>query len=194
VQKGDMISDQFHLIGIGTAEGGVEPLCQIFSLLPDEPNGAFFILNHTPPAFPSFTRQLLQLYTRMPVLEAMDEMPVQVGHLYVLPVNHYMTLKNGKIFLQMREPQPRSNRAIDNFMISLAADAGSRAVGILLSGSGNDGVAGLGHIARAGGITIVQDLESAEYPKTPRNAADAGVAIFILEPAGIAGLLNELIK
>jgi chemotaxis response regulator CheB len=189
-----MISDQFHLIGIGTAEGGVETLCKILSLLPDMPNAAFFVLNHMPPGFPSFTRQLLQPYTRMPVLEAMDELQVQVGHLYVLPVNHYMTLKNGKIRLQMREPQPRSNRAIDNFMISLAADAGSRAVGILLSGSGNDGVEGLGHIASAGGITIVQDPESAEYPKTPMNAGNAGVAIFILEPAGIAGLLNELIK
>src|ERR1700712_3736486 len=173
-----MAGAQFHLIGIGIAEGGIEPLRTILQVLPAGMNGAFFILNHLPPDFPSFTGQLLEYYTPMPIQQAAHGMVIRPGYLYLLPVNHYMTVAHGLFCLQVREPRPKSNRAIDIFLTSLAADAGCRAVGVLLSGSGSDGVAGLGHIMEAGGITIVQNPATAKYWEMPANAANAGVAMF----------------
>jgi two-component system CheB/CheR fusion protein len=187
-----MAGGQFHLIGIGAAEGSIEPLRTILQGLPAGVNGAFFILNHLPPDFPSFTRQLLEHYTPMPIHQAEHGMTIRPGHLYLLPANHYMTVFRGVLYLQRREPRPKSNRAIDIFLTSLAADAGCCAVGVLLSGNGSDGVEGLGDIRQAGGITIVQDPATAKYPKMSENAANAGAAIFTLEPAGIAELLIEL--
>jgi two-component system CheB/CheR fusion protein len=189
-----MADGQFHLIGIGMAEGGIEPLRTILQALPAGANGAFFILNHLPPDFPSYTCQLLEYYTPMPIQQAAHGILVRPGHLYLLPVNHYMTVAGGILCLQQREPNPRSHRAIDIFLASLAADARYRAIGVLLSGSGSDGVVGLGDIMQAGGITIIQDPATAKYPEMPENAANAGAAIFTLEPARIAALLMELVK
>jgi two-component system CheB/CheR fusion protein len=194
-EKDDTMSGwPFHLIGIGRAEGSVEPLRAILFSLPAEVNGAFFILKHLPPDFPNFNRQILEQYTNMPLHEAAHGMVIRPGHLYFLPVNHYMTVKSGILFLQRREARPKSNRAIDLFLISLAADAGCLAVGILLCGSGDDGVAGLGHIMQAGGVTIVLDPETASFPGMPKKAAEAGVANFKLAPGAIAELLTELVK
>ncbi|HEX3934607.1 MAG TPA: chemotaxis protein CheB [Puia sp.] len=194
VQKGGgMAGHEFHLIGIGFAEGGIEPLCHILSCLPADLNGAFFILNHLPPDFPSFTVQVLRSHTKMPVHTGADNMVVQPGHVYCLPVNHYMTLSNGSLRLERRDPKAKRNQSIDTFLHSIAGIL-CRAVGILLSGSGNDGVAGLANIARAGGLTMVQEPEAAHYPQLPKAAIAAGAAIFTLAPAGIAELLTEVVK
>jgi two-component system CheB/CheR fusion protein len=184
----------FHLIGIGVGEGSIEPLRTILFALPARVNGAFFILKHLPPDFPNFTRQLLEHHTQMPIHEAAHGMVIRPGHLYFLPANHYMTVKRGVLRLEPREPRPKSNRAIDIFLISLAADAGCLAVGILLSGSGSDGIAGLEQIMRAGGTTLVLDPETASHPELPKNAVGAGTANFTLAPDAIAELLTELVK
>jgi two-component system CheB/CheR fusion protein len=189
-----MTGQDFHLIGIGVSEGGIEPLRTILFLLPFEPNAAFFVLNHLPPDFPSFTAQLLQHYTTMPIHEGGEDMLIMPGHVYLTPVNYYMTVYNGFLKLEKRELKPKSNRAINIFLNSIALNTGGRAVGILLSGSGNDGVEGLANIASEGGITIVQSPETAKFPQMAKTAIEAGVAIFTLEPVGIADLLNELIK
>jgi chemotaxis response regulator CheB len=193
-KKSDMTCQDFYFIGIGICEGGVEPLRTILSSLPVEPNAAFFVLNHLPPDLRSFTAQALQYHTTMPIHEAVEDMVIKPGQLYCLPINHYIRLYNGSLKLEKREPKPTSNYAINKFLDSLAGDVGCRAIGILLSGSGDDGVKGLENILRQGGITIVQDPETAANPQTPKAAIEAGVVIFIRKPGGIAKLLAELIK
>jgi chemotaxis response regulator CheB len=184
----------FQLIGIGVGEGGIEPLREILLLLPGEQNAAIFVLRHLPPDFPSFTAQVLQHHTSMTIVEAADRTIVKPGHLYCLPVNHYMTCFNGTLRLETREPKTKTNQAIDKFFNSLAKNAAGRAIAILLSGNGNDGVQGLLNVAVAGGITIVQDPETALYSKAPKAEVAAGAAIFNLKPRGIADLLTELVK
>jgi hypothetical protein len=70
VKNNDMMGQDFHLIGIGVSEGGIEPLRIILSSLPIEPNAAFFVLNHLPPDLESFTARALMYHTTMPIHEA----------------------------------------------------------------------------------------------------------------------------
>src|SRR5262249_59255661 len=82
--------------------------------------------------------------------------------------------------------------AIDHFFESLAEEQGSRAIAVLLSGSGSDGTAGLRAIKAAGGITFAQDEESAKCPAMPRNAIVSGFVDAALSPKEIAAELLRI--
>lgn len=86
----------------------------------------------------------------------------------------------------------RSNLAIDHFFESLAEAQGPRAIGVVLSGSGSDGTAGLRAIKAAGGLAFAQDEESAKYPSMPRNAIQSGFVDAALSPFEIAREIKRI--
>ena len=92
---------------------------------------------------------------------------------YVLPPNKDLIYKNGALNLKKRRTE-RPTLAIDHFFESLAEEQGPRAIGVVLSGSGSDGTAGLRAIKAAGGITFAQDEQSAKFAAMPRNALMSG--------------------
>ena len=108
---------------------------------------------------------------------------------YVAPADSDVTLKDGQFQLHERRrdgvPLP-----IDTLFRSLADDQGSRAIGVVLSGSASDGTLGTKAIKASGGITFAQD-ESAHFPGMPRSAITAGSIDFVLAPADIA---KELLR
>ena len=87
-----------------------------------------------------------------------------------------------------------SARTIDNFLKSLAADQGERAIGVVLSGAGSDGARGLQAIKQAGGVTMAQDVESSRYDSMPRSAINTGCVDFVLPPKKIALEIAGLVK
>src|SRR5262249_733662 len=108
----------------------------------------------------------------------------------VLPPNKGLIYKNGALNLIQLGGRP--TLAIDHFFESLAEEQGSRAIGVLLSGSGSDGTAGLRAIKAAGGITFAQDEESAKFPAMPRSAILAGYVDAVLSPKEIAKELRRI--
>jgi two-component system, chemotaxis family, CheB/CheR fusion protein len=78
--------------------------------------------------------------------------------------------------------------------ISLAEDRGDRAMGIILSGTGSDGTMGIKAVHGAGGLTLIQDPESAKYDGMPRSAAGTGLADYVLPPEKMAESLVEYVK
>jgi chemotaxis response regulator CheB len=96
-----------------------------------------------------------------------------------------MTLKNGHLILRQRKPEEIINYAIDTFFISLALDAKEKAIGVILSGNGNDGLLGSKEIKKNDGLIIVQDPYTAESPGMPNAIIESDMPNAILAPEEI---------
>jgi two-component system, chemotaxis family, CheB/CheR fusion protein len=147
------------------------------------PGMAFVLVQHLAPDHKTMLRDLVQKYTTLPVLEVEDGMAVQPNTVYIIPPGYDMALLHGT--LQLLEPTaPRGQRLpIDYFFTSLAQNQGERAIGIVLSGTGNDGAAGVRAIKAAGGMVVVQDPAHTEFDGMPRAAIATGLADAILPVA-----------
>lgn len=182
--------DPFSVVGIGASAGGLEAFTQLFTHLPDNTGMAFVLVQHLDPSHRSLLAELLSRTTRMPVVEVEDGMVLEVNRVYVIPPNSRMTVSRGALQLAPREKIQGLHLPIDAFFGSIAS-LGSRAIGVVLSGSDGDGALGLEEIKAAGGVTFAQCEESARFSDMPHRAAATGQVDFILPPRAIA---EELVK
>jgi len=179
----------FAIVGVGASAGGLEALGALFQHFILD-SAAFVVVQHLAPDHESILTELLARSSKMRVLTAENGMKTQPGHIYVIPPNADLALLHGVLHLLPLQGQ-RPHLPIDSFFRSLAEDWGSRAIGVILSGTGTDGTLGLRSIKAAGGITFVQEPSSAKYEGMPRSALDSGSADFCLNPEAIA---NELAR
>src|SRR4029453_10190467 len=127
----------------------------------------------------------------MPVLEAETGLAVQPNHVYVIPPNSNMALVKGTLHLAPREGHGLHLPIAFRFR-SLAEDQQSRAIAVVLSGTGSDGTQGVCEIKAVGGITFAQDENSATHVGMPHSATESGCIDFVLKPQGIAERLRTL--
>src|SRR5207237_8121165 len=132
---------------------------------------------------------LLGRATQMPVVEVEGTTVPQPNMVYVQPPNKCLIFEKGKLTL-VRRTEVR-NLAIDHFFESLAEERGSRAIGVVLSGTGSDGTVGLRAIKAAGGITFAQDA-SAKFDAMPRSAIRSGFLDVVLPPREIAREIRRI--
>jgi two-component system, chemotaxis family, CheB/CheR fusion protein len=154
---------------------------------------ALIFIPHLDPTHESAMVELLARTTRLAVRQAEEDMRVECNTLYVLPPNSDMTITDGVLHLIKREGRSH-HMPIDTFFRSVAEDQTTNAIGVILSGTANDGTLGLSAIKNNGGITFAQDLESAKYDGMPSSAAAAGVVDYVLSPENIAGELIRIQK
>jgi len=173
----------FGIVGIGASAGGLEAFEQFFSAMPPDSNLGFVLVPHLDPTHSSMLPELLQRRTTMTVQPARNGTQVAPNQIYVVPPNKDIEILRGVLYLSDPSTRQASRGAIDLFFHSLAVDQRQKAVGILFSGSGSDGTAGLKAIKSEYGMVIVQNPESAKFRGMPTSAIDAGVADFILMPA-----------
>src|SRR5262245_30523394 len=178
------------IVGIGGSAGGFEAAMELLRTLSPKTGMAFVIVQHLDPHHASRLAQLLGRVTQMPVLELTKRIEPIPNTIYVQPPNKCVICKNGSLALVRR--MEKTSLAIDHFFESLAEAQGPRAIGVILSGSGSDGTAGLRAIKAAGGLTFAQDEESAKYPSMPRNAIQSGFVDAALSPAEIAGEIKRI--
>src|SRR6201987_2960289 len=178
------------MVGIGGSAGGFEAAMELLRNLPSRTGMAFVIVQHLDPHHASRLSNLLGKVTAMPVSEITGTTTPKPNTVYVQPPNKCVIARNGALTLVRREE--RLNVAIDHFFESLAEECGSRAIGIVLSGTGSDGTAGLRAIKAAGGLTFAQSEESAKFDAMPRSAIRAGFVDLVLPPDAIAGELRRI--
>jgi two-component system, chemotaxis family, CheB/CheR fusion protein len=186
--------NSFPIVGIGASAGGLEALTSLLKALQPELGMAFVFVPHLDPSRESAFTQILGRDTQMPVVQIENGMQVERNHIYVIPPNRDLTIGGGKLHIGTRD-EPRSvhaHAAIDVFFRSLAADQGSNAIGIVLSGTGSDGTLGLAAIKGEGGITFAQEPGSAKYDSMPASAIATDCVDFVLPPEGIAAELARI--
>jgi len=182
----------FPVVGIGASAGGLEAYGQLLSALRPDTGMAFVLVQHLDPNHESRLAQLLAKSTTMPVREIGPGMEVQPDHVYVIAPNTDLAIEDGTFVVTPRERGRAPHLPIDHFLRSLAEKRGSRAVGVVLSGTGADGTLGLAEIKATGGITFAQDESTARHSGMPHSAAESGNVDFVMPPEGIAMRLGEI--
>ncbi|MFY8084476.1 MAG: chemotaxis protein CheB [Rubrivivax sp.] len=171
------------IVAIGASAGGLAALQEFLAHAPIVAGLAWVVVQHLDPTRKTVLAQLLQRDTLMPVREAQDLQRVHPDTVYVIPPNATLTLVDGHLHVAV-PAEPRGRRhPIDAMFESLARVMGERAVGVVLSGSGDDGTRGLRLIRDAGGLTAVQQPETAQFDAMPGSALRAGV-VDLVGPAG----------
>jgi len=185
-------AEAFSIVGGGASARGLKAFIELTGALGEKTGMAFVLVQHLDPKHPSILPELIAKAARIPVLEVKDGVKVEPDHIYVIPPNTSMEVSRGVLSLLPRKSGRSGYLPIDHFFHSLAEDAGTRAIGVILSGTASDGAAGLNHIKASGGITFAQSPESAEYDGMPRSAIAAGAADSVLPPAEIAAELARI--
>jgi two-component system CheB/CheR fusion protein len=184
----------FHYVGIGASAGGLEAIESFFTNMPPDSGMAFIVVQHLSPDYKSLMVELLSKKTAMPVHRAEDAMEVLPNHVYLIPPKKNLTIFHGKLLLSDQDHSRGINLPIDLFLRSLADDQAERAVAIILSGTGSDGMRGVRAVKENGGMVMVQSEESAKFDGMPRSAISTGLADFVLPPDQMPKQLQAFIK
>ena len=181
----------FPIVCIGASAGGLNALGDLLGALPSDLDMGIVVIQHLDPSHRSMLSEILSRATTLPVVEVQNGMPVEPRRIHVIPPNKTLVLGDGLLQLAPRFESRGQHRPIDHFMRSLAEEHGDKAIGVILSGSGNDGVLGMQEIKAAGGITFAQD-DSAEHTSMPRSVVAAGATDCVLPAAEIGREIGRI--
>jgi len=158
------------VVGLGASAGGLAAYRAFLEKMPPDSGLAFVAIQHLDPEHKSETASLLGRCTRMPVVVASNGLRIEPNHVYVIPPNAALAVRQGRLWLSAPTESRGRRLPIDFFFRSLAEEYQQRAIGIVLSGTGSDGTLGLAAIKVAGGLTLAQEPLTAEHDGMPRSA------------------------
>jgi two-component system CheB/CheR fusion protein len=168
------------VVGIGASAGGLEAIEKLFEAMPPQSGVAFVVIQHLSPDYKSIMGSLLAKHTKMHITEVRSGMRLEADHIYLNSPHKEVSLKGGKFVLEEPSLARGSRLPIDHFFNSLAADQQERAIGVVLSGTGSDGTAGIRSIKCAGGMVMVQEERQAKYDSMPHAAIGTGLVDRVL--------------
>lgn len=181
-----------NIIVIGASAGGLKALISLLSKLPAKFNIPMLIVQHTSPYQESLLSDILGKRSVLPVVEAEDKMIISPGLVIVAPPNYHMLVESdATVSLSTDEKVKYSRPSIDVLFESAAWVYGENTLGIILSGANDDGAKGIKEIKEAGGITLAQNPETAEFALMPQAAIETGAVDFILTIDEIALFIME---
>jgi two-component system, chemotaxis family, protein-glutamate methylesterase/glutaminase len=182
------------IIVIGASSGGIEALIEVVARLPEELPAAVFVVVHISPRSVSLLPEILNRAGPLTAAHAKNNEKIKVGRIYVARPDFHLLIHDGAVRL-VRGPKENNTRpAIDPTFRTAAHAYGSRVVGILLSGTLDDGTAGLQAVKLRGGVAVVQDPADALFPDMPLNAIAAVAVDHVLPKGEIAPLLARLAR
>jgi two-component system CheB/CheR fusion protein len=182
------------VVGVGASAGGLDAFKQLLSALPADSGMAFLLVQHLDPTHKSLLTELLSPCTQMQVSEADQGVRVRADTVYIIRPDTALAVREGRIELSTPTLHRGVRLPVDHLFRSLAQDYGSRAAGIVLSGAGSDGSAGLRDIKAAGGLTIAQDPASSTQSGMPQSAIDNSVVDLVMEIPDIPAALERFAR
>jgi two-component system, chemotaxis family, CheB/CheR fusion protein len=186
--------EQIAIVGIGASAGGLDALRRFLKAMPADSGLAIVIIQHLDPDHTSILGELLATHSRMPVQTISGGMQVRANHIFVIPPNTTLTIRGSRFELHRHEERRSIRTLIDSFFRSLAAERRQRAIGIVLSGMGSDGALGLKAIHVAGGMTMAQAPESAEFASMPQSAIRTGLVDHILPVEDMPAAIQAYVR
>jgi two-component system chemotaxis response regulator CheB len=181
-----------RLVAVGASAGGVEALTRLVSGLPRDFAAALLVVVHVTPSGTSVLPAILSRAGRLRAVHAEDGMEIGPGRIFVAPPDRHVLVEEGRLRLSHGARENGHRPAIDPLFRSAAHVFEDRTIGVVLSGTRDDGTAGLIEIRRRGGIGVVQDPADALFPSMPESAIARAEPDHVLDVPGIARLLVEL--
>jgi len=186
------LNNKPFFVAIGASAGGLEALTSLVSHLPEDSGYFFIVAQHCAPDRKSLLPELLEQKTNLSVSNLSETTTPEPNVLYIVPSNKDAVIENGRIILLSPMDKQGSKPNINRLFNSLAVSEGSKAVGIILSGTGSDGTSGLIAIKSAEGVTIAQEPASASYDVMPLSSIQAHAVDIVLPPKEIAQRLLKI--
>ncbi len=177
--------ENFLVVAIGASAGGVPALRNFFAHVPAKTNMAYVVILHLSPDHDSQLAEVLQNTSPLPVAKVEQRVRVEPEHVYVIPPNKSLQIKNGYIEVLEVTSLEMRRAPVDIFFRTLAQSHGPRAVSVVLSGTGANGSMGMKRVKEMGGLCIVQDPREAEYDDMPRHSLATGLVDYVLPVSAI---------
>ncbi len=182
----------FDVVALGASAGGFNALSRLLGPLPEGLGSSILVVQHLSPDYRSVLAELLERKTSLHVHQASDGEKIIPGVVYVAAPNLHLLAEAGAVRLLRTPAVHHSRPSIDLLFESVAVNYGQRAIGIVLSGSGRDGAAGIQAIKAAGGTTMAEDPATSEFSSMPYAAIATGCVDIVLPIARMAKTLIEL--
>lgn len=183
------------VVAVSLSTGGPQALGQILSKLPADFRAPVLVVPHMAQMFTRFFAERLAAQTPLTVVEAADGQAVKPGHVYVAPADSHLTVqrRSGSTVLALDQgpPQHSHRPAADVLFKSVSEAYGSRALGLVLTGMGQDGLRGCEDITSGGGRVLVQDEATSVVWEMAGLVARAGLADAVLPLDAIAAELSR---
>lgn len=184
-----------QLVVIGASTGGPNALFQLVGALPSDLAVPVLIAQHMPALFTAALARQLNELSAIRVVEARGGERPEPGTAYLAPGGADMTVagSSAEPTLVVGDAAGSSAPSVDRLLVSAVPVCGPHVLGVLLSGMGNDGLAGAGAVVSAGGAMLVQDHASAIVWGMPGAVVRAGLAFDVLPPARLAGAISRAV-
>ena len=185
------------IIALGASTGGTEAIREILEVMPPD-SPAMVIAQHIPEAFSTAFAQRMNRCTQMIVSEARHGEQILPGHVYIAPGNRHLLVEcDGSRYrckLSGEAPVNRHRPSVDVLFRSVARSAGANAVGVILTGMGDDGAAGLQEMKEAGACTIAQNEKTSVVWGMPGEAVARGCVDDVVSLSGVARKIHEALE
>jgi two-component system chemotaxis response regulator CheB len=184
----------FDLVAIGASAGGISALRRVLSGLPGDFPAACVVVQHLGPTHRSMVAEILDRATPLEVRQAQDGDTLRPATVYVAPPDqHLLVAPPGRVVLSHAKQVRFLRPSADLLFESVANTYKSRAIAVVLSGTGGDGSDGVRAIKTMGGTVIVQERSTAEFTGMPDAAIATEVVDLIVPLEGISRVLAELV-
>jgi two-component system, chemotaxis family, protein-glutamate methylesterase/glutaminase len=184
-----------RIIGVGVSTGGPNALQYLLAQIPENFSGCLLVVQHMPEGFTQMFAERLNESSAIDVKEAQSGDLVLAGRALVCPGNRHLKVRHmehGDVAILVDQPRVNGHRpSVDVLFQSMAQEFGSKSIGVLMTGMGEDGAAGMGAIQAAGGFTIAQSPESCIVDSMPRSAIQRGFVTRVVSLSSIASVLQS---
>lgn len=173
--EGTTANDDDHsvpVIGVVASAGGVEALSHFVAALPNDLPAAVLVVLHVSPTGSSVLPEILARAGKLPARHAVDGQVAEAGTVLVAPPDRHLTVSEGHLHTEAGPRHNGQRPSADVLLVSIARDCGPNGAGVVLTGTMDDGAAGLRAVGAAGGLTLVQDPKEAAFPSMPRAAIE----------------------
>ena len=188
----------YKAIALGISTGGPISLQKVLPNLNEKINIPIFIVQHMPPKFTKSMADRLNTLSKLHVKEAEHNEVVKKGVIYIAPGGFHMTLKNGNagnIQINISEnPVSTLHRpSVDVMLHSILEFYGKKALGVIMTGMGKDGLEGISKLKKLGGYCMAQEENSCVVYGMPKSIVDAGLADAVVPLENIAEKINKVV-
>ena len=183
-----------NIVVVGFSAGGIDPLLQMASGLPSDLPASLFVVHHFPAQSVSVLPAILNRSGPLEAAAAENDESIVPGRIYVAPPDRHLLIRDGTVRLTVGPREHGHRPAVDPLFRSAARSHGPRVIGVLLSGTLDDGTAGLHAIKAAGGLTMVQDPTRCAYPGMTASAIEFVAVDHVVLPEELAATLVRLVS